>query len=166
MKSTQKLSYSGVLIALGVVTGSLFYIPVGAAKAFPIQHLINVISAVLLGPVWAIGNAFCISLLRNIMGTGSLLAFPGSMIGALLAGLLYRKTKKTLFALVGEVLGTGIIGALVSYPIAKYLIGIDKGAFFFITPFMLSTLAGSIIAYIMLRALSYTSLLKAPNENA
>lgn len=166
MKSTQKLSYSGLLIALGVVTGSLFYIPVGAAKAFPIQHLINVISAVLLGPAWAVGNAFCISLLRNIMGTGSLLAFPGSMIGALLAGLLYQKTKKTLFALVGEVFGTGIIGALVSYPIAKYLIGIDKGTFFFITPFMLSTLAGSIIAYIMLKALSYTSLLKAPHENA
>lgn len=166
MKATQKLTYSGVLIALGVVTGSLFYIPVGAAKAFPIQHLINVISAVLLGPAWAVGNAFCISLLRNIMGTGSLLAFPGSMIGALLAGLLFKKTKKMAFALMGEVFGTGILGALLSYPIAKVLLGIDKGAFFFITPFMLSTIAGSIIAYAMLKALSYTPLLKVPHGKA
>ncbi len=166
MKTTQKLTYSGVLIALGVVTGSLFYIPVGAAKAFPIQHLINVVSAVLLGPAWAVGNAFCISLLRNFMGTGSLLAFPGSMIGALLAGLLFRKTHKMVFALGGEIFGTGILGALLSYPLAKILLGIDKGAFFFIAPFMLSTVAGSIIAYAMLKALSYTPLLKVPHEKA
>ncbi|GAU76205.1 energy coupling factor transporter S component ThiW [Fusibacter sp. 3D3] len=166
MKSTQKLTYSGVLIALGVVTGSLFYIPIGVAKAFPIQHLINVVSAVLLGPVWAIGNAFCISLLRNIMGTGSLLAFPGSMIGALLAGILFHKTHKMHFALLGEVFGTGVLGALLSYPIAKSLLGIDKGAFFFVAPFMLSTIAGSLIAYAMLKALSYTPLLKVPHEKA
>ena len=163
MKTTQKLTYSGILIALGVITGSVFYIPIGVAKAFPVQHLINVISAVLLGPIWGIGNAFCISLLRNIMGTGSILAFPGSMIGALLAGLLYKKTHKMLFALVGEVFGTGILGALLSYPIAKLLLGLDKGVFFFISPFMISTISGSIIAYAMLKSLSYTPLLKVPH---
>jgi energy coupling factor transporter S component ThiW len=72
------------------MTGHLIYIPVGVAKAFPIQHLINILSAVLLGPAYALWNAFAISLLRNLLGTGSLLAFPGSMIGALLAGLLYQ----------------------------------------------------------------------------
>lgn len=166
MNTTKKLTYSGLLIALGVVTGSVFYIPIGAAKAFPVQHLVNVVSAVLLGPWYALANAFCISLLRNFMGTGSLLAFPGSMIGAFLAGMLYRRNHKISAALLGEVFGTGVLGALLSYPIAKFLLGIDKGAFFFVTPFMLSTLAGSCIAFAVLKALSYTPLLKAHTEGS
>ncbi|HYE10582.1 MAG TPA: energy coupling factor transporter S component ThiW, partial [Patescibacteria group bacterium] len=86
---TRKMTLSSLLIAIGVITGNMIFIPVGAAKAFPVQHTINVISAILLGPGYGVAIAFCISLLRNILGTGSLLAFPGSMIGALLAGILY-----------------------------------------------------------------------------
>ena len=35
--------------------------------------------------------AFITSLIRVLMRTGTLLAFPGSMCGALLAGLMYKK---------------------------------------------------------------------------
>ncbi|RQD74913.1 MAG: energy coupling factor transporter S component ThiW, partial [Halanaerobium sp. MSAO_Bac5] len=86
----KKLTFAALLIALGTISGHLIYIPVGIAKAFPVQHLINVLSAVLLGPAYAVWNAFAISLFRNILGTGSLLAFPGSMIGAFLAAYLYK----------------------------------------------------------------------------
>ena len=75
----QKMVFASLLVAIGTMVGHVIYIPVGVAKCFPIQHTINVISAVLLGPYYAVLNAFLISLLRNILGTGSILAFPGSI---------------------------------------------------------------------------------------
>ena len=148
---TRKLTLSALLIALGTMAGHIIFIPVGVAKAFPVQHAINVISAVLLGPWYALGNAFIISLLRNILGTGSLLAFPGSMVGAFLAGIIFMKTKKEYLAMLGEIFGTGILGGLLAFPITKYIIGNEVSAFFFVVPFLLSTIGGSIIGYIILK---------------
>jgi len=155
-----RLSTSGILIALGVVL-SAFYIPIGGAKCFPIQHLINVIGAVLLGPFYAVGNAFIISLIRNMTGMGSLLAFPGSMIGALLAGLAYQQFKNHRLACVGELIGTGIIGGIVASPFAVLLMGKDVGIFFFVVPFVLSSLAGSLIAFILLESTALIGVIKA-----
>lgn len=150
---TYRLTFSAMLIAIGTVTSQLIYIPVGVAKCYPMQHLINVLAAVLLGPWYAVLNAFTISLLRNMLGTGSLLAFPGSMIGALLAGVVYKKTGKKLYAVLGEIFGTGILGGLVAYPVAKFVIGKDVAALFFVVPFLVSTIGGSILAYIILKQL-------------
>lgn len=149
--NNRKLTFSALLIALGTITGHLIYIPIGAAKAFPVQHLINILSAVLLGPFYAIWNAFAISLFRNMLGTGSLLAFPGSMIGAAAAGFLYQKFRSEKFALAGELIGTGILGALAAYPIAKLLMGSSSAVFFFIIPFSLSSAAGAVTAYLFLQ---------------
>ena len=153
---TRKMTLSSLLIAIGVIAGNLIFIPVGAAKCFPIQHTINILSAVLLGPGYSVAIAFCISLLRNILGTGSLLAFPGSMIGALLAGILYRKTNKTSFAIAGEIFGTGILGGLVAFPIATLIMGKNVAALFFVVPFLISTIGGSIIAYLLMKAWDFT----------
>ncbi len=90
---TKRLTMAAMFVAIGVILGNVVYIPVGVSKCFPIQHAINVMSAVILGPGYGVLIAFVISLLRNILGTGSLLAFPGSMIGALLAGFAYKYTK-------------------------------------------------------------------------
>ena len=100
--SIQKLAIAGVLIALAVALSGI-YIPIGASKCFPIQHLVNVIAGTILGPWYAVAMAFITSLIRVMIGTGTLLAFPGSMCGALLAGLLYKYGKKLPFAYVGEV---------------------------------------------------------------
>lgn len=148
---TRKLTFSALLVAIGTIAGHLIYIPVGVAKCFPVQHTINVLSAVLLGPGYALGNAFIISLLRNILGTGSLLAFPGSMIGALLAGILFKRYKKKIYAIGGEVFGTGILGGILSFPIAKFILGKDVAAFFFVVPFLVSTVGGSILGYVILK---------------
>ena len=137
----------------GTLTSHLIYIPVGVSKCFPVQHLINVLSAVILGPGYALWNAFAISVLRNITGVGTLLAFPGSMFGALLAGLVYQKARNQLYAVFGEVFGTGIIGGLVAYPVARYLIGQEAAIFFFVLPFLISTLGGSAVAYLLLKRL-------------
>lgn len=146
---TRRLTFTALFIAIGVISAHIIYIPVGISKCFPVQHAINVLLAVLLGTRYSVGAAFCTSLLRNILGTGSLLAFPGSMIGAALAGILYKKTHHVLGAVVGEIIGTGLIGSMLAFPIAKYIIGSQAGAFFFILPFLVSTTGGSIIAYLL-----------------
>lgn len=148
--TTKKLVISGVLVALASILGA-FSIPVLGAKAAPIQHLINVIAAVTLGPLYGVSCAFVSSLLRNILATGSILAFPGSMVGVFLAAILYKKFKKVEIAVIGEVIGTGIIGALLAYPLAAFILGKEVALFVYIIPFSLSSIVGSIIAYIILK---------------
>ncbi|MBV7504545.1 energy coupling factor transporter S component ThiW [Bacillus sp. sid0103] len=150
MKKTHKLTLTAMMIAIGTISSNLFYIPIGFTKVFPIQHFMNVLSAVLLGPYYAVAQAFGVSLLRNLMGTGSLFAFPGSMVGALLASLFFWKTRKLYLAFIGEVVGTGILGALLSYPIATLLLGQKATVFGFIPLFIFSSFAGALLGYIIL----------------
>lgn len=157
MNKTLKLTLTAMFVAIGTLTSHLIYIPIGFTKVFPIQHFINVLSAVILGPGYAVLQALTISLLRNMMGTGSIFAFPGSMIGAFLAAYLYQKYKKVSFAFFGEVIGTGILGGLACYPIATLLLGQEAALFGFIPAFLVSSLAGSIIGFILL-----TFLMKNP----
>jgi energy coupling factor transporter S component ThiW len=149
--NTKKLTFSALLVALGAFLGNLIFIPIGAAKCFPVQHAINVISAVILGPFYSVSIAFCISFLRNIVGTGSLLAFPGSMIGATIAGVLYKKTGKEFLAVLGEIIGTGLIGGLLAFPMAKFIMGKEVAGLFFIVPFSISSVGGSIIGYTIIK---------------
>ncbi len=146
----QKIALSGVLISLAVLFGT-FSIPIGIAKVSPVQHFVNVVGAIILGPIYAVSNAFVTSMIRNMLGTGSLLAFPGSMIGALLAGIFYKKFRYLLSASIGEIIGTGLLGALVSYPIAKIFLGKEGAVIMFIVPFTLSCSVGAIIAYLFLK---------------
>ncbi len=160
MKSnTKKLTMAAFFVAIAVVF-SFVNIPVGLAKCYPIQHMVNVLSAVLLGPLYSVLVAFCTSLIRNVSGTGSLMAFPGSMIGAFFAGILFYKTKKLSLAFLGEVIGTGLIGALLAYPIAKFVLGKEMALFGMVIPFSVSTLGGSIIAVIIILSIKNTELNK------
>lgn len=147
--NTRKLAFTGLFVAIGVISAHLVYIPVGVSKCFPVQHAINVLLAVLLGTRYSVSAAFTTSLLRNILGTGSLLAFPGSMIGAFLSGFLYKKTGSIAGAVVGEIVGTGLLGGLAAFPVAKFILGSQVGALFFVMPFLVSTTGGSIIAWVL-----------------
>ena len=113
MKSeqTKKLCVAGILCAVAVV-GSMFSFPVLGSRCAPVQHTVNILCAVTLGPWYGVLVAFCASLIRNLLGLGSLMAFPGSMFGALLCGIAFWKTKNVPLTLVAEVLGTGILGGL------------------------------------------------------
>ena len=146
----QKIALSGVLIGMAVIFGT-FSIPIGVAKISPVQHFVNVVGAITLGPVYAMANAFAASLIRNILGTGSLLAFPGSMIGAFLAGIFYKNFKKIFAAVIGEVIGTGILGAILAYPIAKLFMGKEGAIFMFVSPFIMSCTLGAIMGYVFLK---------------
>ncbi len=155
----RKLTSAALLVAIGTLSAHLVYIPVGVSKCFPVQHVINIMSAVLLGPDYAVATAFVISCLRNLLGTGSLLAFPGSMIGAFLAGLLYRHFKHLGAAGVGEVFGTGILGALCAWFMAANFLGSKAAAWFFVPPFLISTAGGTLIACVLLKSGAFYSLL-------
>ena len=97
------------------------------------------------------------SLIRNLLGVGSLMAFPGSMCGALLCGVAYKLCPKLPAAYAGEVFGTGILGGLASYPIAAVLMGNTKAALFtFVPSFLISTAVGAAISVLVLSALKRT----------
>ncbi|MDO5409444.1 MAG: energy coupling factor transporter S component ThiW [Lachnospiraceae bacterium] len=158
--ATQKLALAGVFTAVAVA-GSFISFPIAGSKCAPVQHMVNILAAVLLGPGWGVGMAFCSSLIRNLTGLGSLMAFPGSMVGALCCGLMYKKTRNLLATSFAEAIGTGFLGGLCAYPVAKLLMGIQSaGAFAYIVPFLISTVAGSILAFVLLGLLEKSGVLK------
>lgn len=166
MKTTnvKKLTLTAVFAAIAVI-GSLFSVPVLGSKCAPIQHLINILCAVFLGPWYGVAAAFLTSLIRNLFGLGTLLAFPGSMCGALLAGILYRYGKKLWFAYVGEVFGTAVIGGMLAFPIAAFVLGNEAAALFtFVVPFLISTAGGTILAAIITITMKKSGVLERLKE--
>lgn len=151
--SLRKWIFAALLTAAGVLLSPVFAFPLGVTKAFPLQHMINIFLAVLCGTRYGTSAAFTTSLIRNLLGTGSLLAFPGSMVGAFLSGYLYSHTHKLWAAVIGEFVGTSIIGGLLSYPIAALFMGSVKGAFFYVSLFAVSCGAGCVIAFVVLKGM-------------
>jgi len=151
---TRVVARAVILVALGVALSPLTSIPIGIARINPTQHFVNVVGAVLLGPWWAAGIALIIAILRNALGTGTLLAFPGGMIGAFLAGLLFRATRNIYVSALGEIVGTGLFGALVSaLLVAPVLMGKSMALGALILAFSGSTVLGSIIGVLGLKLL-------------
>ena len=148
--NVKKLAAAGLLCAVAVVGSIVVVFPIFGSKCAPV------------------GVAFCASLLRNLLGTGSILAFPGSMCGALLCGLIFWKTRNLPATLAAEVIGTGIIGGLAAYPLAMvFLPSAAAGVAFYgyVVPFLVSTVAGSILAGILVAALRRSGALKAMNAS-
>lgn len=145
-----------MFVALAVAGSAFVSFPAGIARAYPVQHAINVIAAVLFGPIPAVTIAFVTGVVRVLTGTGSLLAFPGGMIGALIAGSLYKMSGRIGFAAVGEVIGTGIIASLIAVPYAKLLMGTETAALFFMPPFLVSSISGAILGVVLVYRLEKT----------
>ena len=128
-----------MLVAVGVVISPILRVE----GMCPMAHLINIVCAVLLGPWWSL-----------------LCALTGAVFGAVLSGVSYRLSNgKILAACIGEVIGTGIIGAIVSYPVMMLLWN-GTGAynhltlFFYVPSFIGGTLIGGTVAFLLLGALS------------
>ncbi|WP_207728518.1 energy coupling factor transporter S component ThiW [Flavonifractor sp.] len=158
--SVKKLAVAAILVAVAVV-GSMFSFPVLASRCSPVQHMVNILCAVFLGPWYGFAAAFLASLLRNLLGLGTLLAFPGSMVGALLCGLMYHKTRSLLATCGAEVFGTGVLGGLAAWPVAVFLLGKTAAVYAYIGPFLVSTAGGAIIAGAVLFALKRSGGLNA-----
>ena len=165
--NTKKLALAGVFCAVAVV-GSLFSFPVLGSKCAPVQHMVNILCAITLGPVYGLAAAFAASLIRNLLGLGSLMAFPGSMFGAFLSGLVYSKTKNIFATLIGEVFGTAVLGGLCAYPVAIFFMGKSAAeiAFYaYIIPFLISTAAGAIISAVLIYSLKKPGILRNMQES-
>lgn len=158
-EQAKKVSLASMLVAIAVV-GSLFSFPILGSRSGPIQHLVNVLAAILLGPGYAFRIAFGASLLRNLLGWGTLLAFPGSMFGALVAGLFYKYSKQVSLVFIGEVLGTSILGGLAAYIVAGWMGITDVAVTAYIFLCFLSTFVGSIIAVTLYRALDKRGIIQ------
>lgn len=171
LPEAQKLALSAVLVALGVVLGT-FSIPIGPARVAPSQHFINVVAGMLVGPWYGVLTALAISIIRNALGTGTLLAFPGSVFGVFLVGVAYRWLRRPEAAFF-EPIGTAIIGALVGYaiiagldntvyilgfmkaspPSSQPYLGIFGGPLALIASFAVSSVPGSFLGYLAMLAL-------------
>lgn len=158
--SIRKLTLMALLVAIAVAGSTFVSIPTGIARAFPIQHAINVISAIFLGPVPTVMIAFMTAIIRIITGTGSLLAIPGSVIGALLAALAFKYSNKMWLASAGEIVGTGIIASFVAVPYAKLLMGTSVAALFFMPAFLTSSVIGAVLGCVIAISLRKTVFAK------
>lgn len=158
--NSRRIAAVCLLSALGVILSPIF-IPVGPIKLYPIQSALNVIAGVLLGPFWAVIQAFTISTIRNILGVGTIFAYPGSLIGSFLVGMIYWyfypnfKPKHEYIAGFGEFIGTGLIGgtiaALIFAPLFFPKQAEMLGAMFFFISFCANTIGFPIGNFILMR---------------
>lgn len=153
-----RLMFLAILVAVGVVISPILRVE----GMCPMAHLINIVCAVFLGPWYSLLCATMIGIIRmTIMGIPPL-ALTGAVFGAFLSGVLYRASGgKLIFAVIGEIIGTGIIGAIISYPVMTLLWGYEGLTWMFYVPsFIMGTLIGGSIAFIFLRKLSATGMLR------
>lgn len=146
-----------MLVAIGVVISPLLRVE----GMCPMAHLINITAAVLLGPVDALLVAVMIGVIRmSVMGIPPL-ALTGAVFGATLSGILYKASKGKIWAAVlGEIIGTGVIGAIVSYPVMAFICGREGlGWLFYVPSFICGTLIGGSIAFIFLYQLQRAGVL-------
>lgn len=147
-----------ILSALGVALSPISY-PIGPTKAFPAQHAINVLSGILLGPILAPFVAIIIGTTRIGLGLGTVFAYPGGIFGGLFVGLAYRYFKKDYASFI-EPLGTSfgaIVSALTLVPLMGKgmppLFGITNQSILYILFWLPSTIIGTSIGYLVLKAL-------------
>lgn len=149
-KQLQRMVWMAMLVAIGFVLSPILRVP-GMA---PMQHFINVIAACTLGPSGAFLVALLINVLRMLLMSINGLAITGSIFGATLAGIFWVRGKKPIWAAVGEWIGTGLIGSMLSFPLMKFVYGIGEIALFTYTPgFIAGTTIGGTLGLLFVIAM-------------
>lgn len=144
------------LLAAAAVLLSPLSFPVGPSRCFPFQHTLNAVAGVLLGPWWAMGSAFVASFVRYTTGMGTILAFPGSLFGALAVGLASRTIlsgqRVRAWSALAEPCATGTLGAFV----AALIVSPDSLGGMFATlsaAFLTSSVPGAVLGLVLLKGL-------------
>lgn len=151
-KKLLRMVVLSMMVAIGVVISPILRVE----GMCPTAHLINIVCSVLLGPWYSLLCATLIGVIRmTTMGIPPL-ALTGAVFGAFLSGVFYRASGgKLICAVLGEVFGTGIIGAIVSYPVMALLLHREGLTWLFYVPsFVCGTLLGGSVAFLLLRALA------------
>lgn len=153
-----KLVFLAMMVDIGVVISPILRIE----GMCPTAHFINIVCAVFMGPWYSLLCAVLISIIRMTMMSIPPLAVTGAVFGAFLSGLFYRISHgKIIWAVIGEVFGTGVLGAIASYPVMTYLWGAtDLTVFFYVPMFISATLLGGVVAYLFLGTLSRNGYLQ------
>lgn len=151
-KHLRLVAYTGLFVALGVVASGI-HIPVGPTKVFPFQHTLNVLAGVILGPWYGALAALLTGLLRIVLGTGTIFAIPGGIPGVVVVGMFYHYIRKRDWVGLLEPVGTGPIGATLSTYFVAPLVGRSGTLLFFQSAFLMSSIPGSIIGFLLLKVL-------------
>lgn len=143
-----KLCILAMMVSLDVVLSPLFRIE-GMA---PMSSVMNVFAGVLMGPLYGTIMALVCGIIRMLLLGIPPLALTGAVFGACLAGIGYRLFGKVYGAMLGEIIGTGIIGSILSYPIMVWFTGSQQELYWLIyTPrFIGAAIMGSVVAFFIL----------------
>ena len=147
-----KMTFLAMMVAIGVVISPILRVE----GMCPMAHLINIVCSVMMGPWYSLLCAVLIGIIRMMFMGIPPLALTGAVFGAFLSGVLYRASGgRMIFAVIGEVIGTGIIGAMVSYPVMAFLMGRGGlSVMFYVPSFICGTLIGGSVAFIFLKYLN------------
>lgn len=116
-RKIHRLTILALMIALDVFLTPIFRIE---GMAF-MSSVVNVVAGVFMSPIYAMGMALITAGIRIVTQAGvatvAPLAILGAVPGAVLASFLYRLSGRDIFSWIGEFIGTGLIGSIVSAPI-------------------------------------------------
>ena len=153
--TTKKMALTAMLACLAFVLNTFVYFPAMA----PFQHFVDVLAAVLIGPWYGFAAALLCGIMRMMSGR-TIQAVTGAIFGPILGGLIYQKTKNVYLVFIGEVFGTGVIGACASYPLMKMFYGLDAQSPFYYIPFYTpSAIVGAAMGVVVVLILKKTGVL-------
>lgn len=156
-KKTNKLVMLAILIAINTILTKL----VGVYGLAPISSVMNMMCAILIGPAYTTLIAAAAALLRVLLLGSSIITIPGAVFGAALAGIFYKLYPRISSSIVGEFIGTGIIGALVS---AWLISGDASNLFVFMPSFIGACIIGAIITFPVVKALEVRGVTQRMRE--
>lgn len=158
-KSSRNIVLASILAAVAVVLSQVVSFPLGFATPAPIQHMVNAIAGVLLGPWYAVLVAIVAGTVRNVLRTGTVFAYPGGIFGGLVVGVVYRYLWKSDYAALMEPIGTVLIGATISaylvgpWALGTGLIGTLGTLNAYVISFAASSIPGSILGFAVLKVI-------------
>ena len=151
----RKMVLCAIFASLAFVLNTFVYFPAMA----PFQHFVNVMAAVFLGPWWGCISAFLCGVMRMMSGR-TIQAVTGAIFGPILGGLIWKKTRNIYLVCVGEIIGTGIIGAMASYFPMKWFYALDvQNPLYYIPFYTPSAVVGGIMGVMVLVLLKRAKVL-------
>lgn len=104
--------------------GWLTALSVAVAGGLPllrvVPSMLNVMAAALLGPWWGAGVMLSVAALLSANFAGYPELPYAGVFGVMVAGLVYRATGKAIYVVLGEIVGTGMIGAIANAALGIY----------------------------------------------
>jgi len=166
MSSIRRLSAVIIFIALGIALSPL-NIPMGPTKAYPMQHMVNVLTGILFGPFYAAFVATAIGTIRIALGVGTVFAYPGGIPGGIVVGFFYWYVKRTDYMAFTEPLGTSLGAVFSAIVVVQFLpramppiLGVESQILLWVVYWLFSGIPGSVLGFLLLKVLRRTGVVK------